>query len=263
MTADTRPNGHATPNGATAKLLPQPARPASRTDPPLPARLPLLLQSARTRRRDRRARHRDLGARLSRGRGTRRAAGASLRRRARPRGATWRITAAARAPGSTPTSSPRAVGLTAQRLASSPTPGSTTSRFRSRTATPASADRIAGYEGAYASKRALAAEVVRAEAAAHRQRRHPPRQYRARRRMVDLALDARRARVEIAHVQYYGWALKNRAALMPTREQVERARAASSRCASSTTAGSSSTPSCRTITRDFPRPASAAGAAAR
>ena len=30
-------------------------------------------------------------------------------------------------------------------------------------------------------------------------------------------------RVEIAHVQYYGWALKNRAQLMPTREQVERA----------------------------------------
>jgi PqqA peptide cyclase len=27
-------------------------------------------------------------------------------------------------------------------------------------------------------------------------------------------------------VQYYGWALKNRAALMPTREQVERAAAA-------------------------------------
>jgi hypothetical protein len=34
-----------------------------------------------------------------------------------------------------------------------------------------------------------------------------------------------RARIEIAHVQYYGWALENRAALMPTREQVERATA--------------------------------------
>ncbi len=30
-------------------------------------------------------------------------------------------------------------------------------------------------------------------------------------------------RVEIAHTQYYGWALANRAALMPTREQVEKA----------------------------------------
>ena len=30
-------------------------------------------------------------------------------------------------------------------------------------------------------------------------------------------------RIEIAHTQYYGWALKNRAALLPTREQLERA----------------------------------------
>ncbi|HKV76561.1 MAG TPA: pyrroloquinoline quinone biosynthesis protein PqqE [Candidatus Sulfotelmatobacter sp.] len=30
-------------------------------------------------------------------------------------------------------------------------------------------------------------------------------------------------RVEIAHTQYYGWALANRAALMPTRKQLERA----------------------------------------
>jgi pyrroloquinoline quinone biosynthesis protein E len=29
-------------------------------------------------------------------------------------------------------------------------------------------------------------------------------------------------RLEIAHVQYYGWALKNRSSLMPTEEQVER-----------------------------------------
>jgi pyrroloquinoline quinone biosynthesis protein E len=36
-----------------------------------------------------------------------------------------------------------------------------------------------------------------------------------------LALGA--ARVEIAHVQYYGWALKNRARLMPSRAQVARA----------------------------------------
>jgi pyrroloquinoline quinone biosynthesis protein E len=39
--------------------------------------------------------------------------------------------------------------------------------------------------------------------------------------MVDLALSLGASRVEIAHVQYYGWALKNRAALMPTRDQVD------------------------------------------
>ncbi len=43
--------------------------------------------------------------------------------------------------------------------------------------------------------------------------------------MVDLALSLGAGRVEIAHVQYYGWALKNRAALMPTRPQVEHAAA--------------------------------------
>jgi pyrroloquinoline quinone biosynthesis protein E len=41
--------------------------------------------------------------------------------------------------------------------------------------------------------------------------------------MVALALELGAGRVEIAHVQYYGWALRNRAMLMPTREQVERA----------------------------------------
>jgi len=41
--------------------------------------------------------------------------------------------------------------------------------------------------------------------------------------LVDLALALGAGRVEIAHVQYYGWALKNRAMLMPTREQVARA----------------------------------------
>jgi pyrroloquinoline quinone biosynthesis protein E len=41
--------------------------------------------------------------------------------------------------------------------------------------------------------------------------------------MVEFAISLGARRVEIAHVQYYGWALKNRAALIPTREQVERA----------------------------------------
>ena len=44
--------------------------------------------------------------------------------------------------------------------------------------------------------------------------------------MVALALALGASRVEIAHVQYYGWALRNRAALMPTPQQVERAAAA-------------------------------------
>ena len=36
--------------------------------------------------------------------------------------------------------------------------------------------------------------------------------------MVALAIALGASRVEIAHVQYYGWALKDRAALMPSTE---------------------------------------------
>jgi PqqA peptide cyclase len=89
-----------------------------------------------------------------------------------------------------------------------------------------SADHIAGYDGAFARKLSLAAEVMRAKvpltvnAVIHRANiDHVS-------AMVDLALKLGAARVEIAHVQYYGWAMKNRAMLMPSREQVERAVAA-------------------------------------
>ena len=86
-----------------------------------------------------------------------------------------------------------------------------------------SADHIAGYDGAFARKRALAAEVVARKmpltvnVVIHRANIARIEE------QVALALDMGAARVEIAHVQYYGWALKNRAALMPTREQVDAA----------------------------------------
>jgi pyrroloquinoline quinone biosynthesis protein E len=91
---------------------------------------------------------------------------------------------------------------------------------------PGTADHIAGYKGAYARKQALAAEVTRlgipltVNAVMHRGNIDHVAE------MVALALTLGAKRVEIAHVQYYGWALKNRAQLMPTREQVERAVAA-------------------------------------
>jgi PqqA peptide cyclase len=40
--------------------------------------------------------------------------------------------------------------------------------------------------------------------------------------IIQFAADMGAGRLEVAHVQYYAWALKNRAALMPTREQVMR-----------------------------------------
>jgi pyrroloquinoline quinone biosynthesis protein E len=39
---------------------------------------------------------------------------------------------------------------------------------------------------------------------------------------IQLAEELEPDRLEIAHVQYYGWALKNRSLLMPTEEQVQR-----------------------------------------
>jgi len=88
---------------------------------------------------------------------------------------------------------------------------------------PVSADRIAGYDGAFARKRALAAAVVRLKipltvnVVVHRANIERIAD------MVALALALGASRVEIAHVQYYGWALRNRAALMPSAEAVARA----------------------------------------
>jgi pyrroloquinoline quinone biosynthesis protein E len=42
--------------------------------------------------------------------------------------------------------------------------------------------------------------------------------------MIDLAETLQAERIELANVQFYGWAFLNRAALLPTREQVVRAR---------------------------------------
>jgi pyrroloquinoline quinone biosynthesis protein E len=40
---------------------------------------------------------------------------------------------------------------------------------------------------------------------------------------IQMAIDLDAERVEIAQVQYYGWALKNRAAFIPTPEQLDHA----------------------------------------
>ncbi|MCT7374266.1 pyrroloquinoline quinone biosynthesis protein PqqE [Chelativorans salis] len=42
-------------------------------------------------------------------------------------------------------------------------------------------------------------------------------------RMIDLAVELGARRLEVATVQFHGWAEKNKAALMPTREQVQKA----------------------------------------
>jgi PqqA peptide cyclase len=116
-----------------------------------------------------------------------------------------------------------AVGLTPQNLAALSDAGLDHVQISIQDSDEASANHIAGYEGASARKRALAKEVVSlglpltVNMVVHRANigRIEP--------MVELALSLGATRVEIAHVQYYGWALKNRATLMPTREQVDEA----------------------------------------
>lgn len=115
------------------------------------------------------------------------------------------------------------VGLTAQGLNALADAGLDHVQISIQDSEQASADKIAGYKGAFARKNALAAEVVKlglpltVNVVVHRANIGRVEA------MVDMALALGAGRVEIAHVQYYGWALKNRAALMPSREQVDAA----------------------------------------
>ena len=119
-----------------------------------------------------------------------------------------------------------AVGVTTERLHALSDAGLDHVQISIQDSEATSADTIAGYKGAFARKNALAAEVVKlglpltVNVVVHRANISRVEA------MVDLALGLGAGRVEIAHVQYYGWALKNRAALMPSREQVEQAVAA-------------------------------------
>jgi pyrroloquinoline quinone biosynthesis protein E len=87
----------------------------------------------------------------------------------------------------------------------------------------ANADRIAGLAKAHVKKLAVAALVREAglpltvNAVMHRQNldRLPE--------MIELAVRLGAQRLEVAHVQYYGWAIPNRRALFPTYEALERA----------------------------------------
>lgn len=85
------------------------------------------------------------------------------------------------------------------------------------------ADRIGGYRGGHQKKLAVA-RLIRAaglpltvNAVVHRQNLDRLEE------LIELAVALQAHRLEVAHTQYYGWALVNRAALMPSRAQIERA----------------------------------------
>jgi pyrroloquinoline quinone biosynthesis protein E len=133
------------------------------------------------------------------------------------------ITAAARQAGLYTNLITSGVGIDLRRLKTLADAGLDHVQISIQDSIPASADKIAGYEGAFARKSALAADVralglpLTVNAVIHHANIDRIGD------LVTMALAMGASRVEIAHVQYYGWALRNRAALMPRRDQVKRA----------------------------------------
>lgn len=88
---------------------------------------------------------------------------------------------------------------------------------------PISADRVGGYKGGYDRKIAVAGWVMDSgipltvNAVCHKQNMDQLDE------MLDLAVQLGARRIEIATVQFHGWAERNRRQLMPTKEQVLKA----------------------------------------
>jgi PqqA peptide cyclase len=116
-----------------------------------------------------------------------------------------------------------AIGLNAARLAHLRNAGLDHVQLSVQDVDAATADHIAGYSGAHDRKLGFARSVVELgfaltiNAVIHRANIDRVTA------LVELAASLGAGRVEIAHAQYYGWALHNRHALMPTRVQVHQA----------------------------------------
>ena len=86
---------------------------------------------------------------------------------------------------------------------------------------PVVANRVAGMKNAHEKKLEVAKWTreldmpLTVNAVMHRQNLHQLSD------IIQMAVDLDADRLEVANVQYYGWALKNRAALMPTIEQID------------------------------------------
>ncbi|HUI20913.1 MAG TPA: pyrroloquinoline quinone biosynthesis protein PqqE [Methylocella sp.] len=115
------------------------------------------------------------------------------------------------------------IGLTRTRIEGLAAAGLDHAQLSIQDADALSADRIAGYEGAFTRKRAVAEWITQTglpltvNAVIHRANISRAG------RMVELAVALGARRIEIAHTQYYGWGMLNRASLMPGREEAEAA----------------------------------------
>jgi pyrroloquinoline quinone biosynthesis protein E len=115
------------------------------------------------------------------------------------------------------------VGLTEARMNSLAEVGLDHIQLSIQGVSPESADRIGGYKGGYERKMAVAGWAADAaipltlNAVCHRQNMGEIDE------MIELAIRLKARRIEVATVQFHGWAERNKEVLMPTREQVERA----------------------------------------
>ncbi len=115
------------------------------------------------------------------------------------------------------------IGLTESRILALSEAGLDHLQLSIQGATPELADRVGGYRGGYDRKIAVAGWThasgipLTVNAVCHKQNMD---QMGA---MLDLAVRLGARRIEIATVQFHGWADRNREALMPTREQFLRA----------------------------------------
>ncbi|MBE0454429.1 MAG: pyrroloquinoline quinone biosynthesis protein PqqE [Roseovarius sp.] len=115
------------------------------------------------------------------------------------------------------------IGLTERRLRELDAAGLDHVQLSLQGTDPATADEIGGYRGGFARKMQVAGWVAEVgfpltlNAVLHRRNLHQlP-------RAIDMALEMGARRMEVATVQFHGWAIENRAALMPTLDQAREA----------------------------------------
>ena len=115
------------------------------------------------------------------------------------------------------------IGLTERRLRELDEVGLDHIQLSLQGTTPEMADEIGGYRGGYKRKMQVAEWIgdigfpLTLNAVLHRRNLHQlP-------RAIEMAQEMGARRIEVATVQFHGWALKNRDALMPTKEQAKEA----------------------------------------
>ncbi|KJZ18358.1 pyrroloquinoline quinone biosynthesis protein PqqE [Loktanella sp. S4079] len=115
------------------------------------------------------------------------------------------------------------IGLTEKRLAELDAAGLDHIQLSLQGTNAEVADRIGGYKGGFDRKMMVAGWIgdigfpLTLNAVVHRQNLHQlP-------RAIEMAIEMNARRIEVAIVQFHGWAMANRDALMPTKEQAQEA----------------------------------------